>query len=86
MASLSDDKEAEIIQAFKSTSRYLDDLLNIDNSYFEGTVGRIYQPELQLNTANAFNIETPFLYLHTSFHIAFFYSKFMISAMTLILT
>ena len=32
MASLSYDKEAEIIQAFNSTSRYLDDLLNIDNS------------------------------------------------------
>ena len=31
MAPLSDDKEAEIIQAFKSTSKYLDDLLNIDN-------------------------------------------------------
>ena len=24
-------KQAEIIEAFKSTSRYLDDLLNIDN-------------------------------------------------------
>ena len=36
MASLSYSKEAEIIQAFNSTSRYLDDLLNIDNPYFEG--------------------------------------------------
>ena len=26
----------EIIEAFKSTSRFLDDLLNIDNPYFEG--------------------------------------------------
>ena len=32
----SDVKQAEIIEAFKSTSRYLDDLLNIDNPYFEG--------------------------------------------------
>ena len=31
MASLSYDKEAEINRAFNSTSRYLDDLLNIDN-------------------------------------------------------
>ena len=31
MTSLSDVKQAEIIEAFKSTSRYLDDLLNIDN-------------------------------------------------------
>ena len=47
MASLSDVKQAEIIGAFKSTSRYLDDLLNIDNPYFEGMVNRIYPPELQ---------------------------------------
>ena len=39
MASLSYNKKAEIIQAFNSTSRYLDDLLNIDNPYFEGMVG-----------------------------------------------
>ena len=38
MTSLSDVKQAEIIEAFKSTSRYLDDLLNIDNPYFEGRV------------------------------------------------
>ena len=41
MASLSYYKEAEILQAFNSTSKYLDDLLNIDNPYFEGMVGRI---------------------------------------------
>ena len=29
--------------------RYLDDLLNIDNPYFEGMVNRIHPPELQLN-------------------------------------
>ena len=33
MMSLSTDKDAEIIEAFNSTSRYLDDLLNIDNTY-----------------------------------------------------
>ena len=60
MASLSY-KEAEIIQAFNATSRYLDDFLNIDNPYFEGMVGRIYLPEFQLNKANAFDTEAPFL-------------------------
>ena len=30
MTSLSDDNKADIIEAFNSTSRYLDDLLNID--------------------------------------------------------
>ena len=61
MAPLSYNKEAEIIQAFNSTSRYLDDLLNIDNPYFEGMVGRIYPHELQLNKANASDTEAPFL-------------------------
>ena len=46
IASLSDFKQAEIIEAFKSTSRYVDDLLNIDNPYFEGMVNRIYPSEL----------------------------------------
>ena len=56
MASLSNNKEAEIIQAlntFNSTSEYLDDLLNVDTPYFEGMVHRIFPPELQLNEANA---------------------------------
>ena len=34
----SDDKGAVIIQAFNSTSRYLDDLLNIDNPASRGMV------------------------------------------------
>ena len=49
MTSLSDVKQAKIIEAFKSTYTYLDDLddlLNIDNPYFEGMVNRIYPPEL----------------------------------------
>ena len=45
MMSLSSLKQAEIIEAFKSTSRYLDSLLNIDNPYFEGMVNRNYPPE-----------------------------------------
>ena len=49
MTSLFDVKQAEIIEAFKSTPRYLDDLLNVDNPYFEAMVNRIYPPELQLN-------------------------------------
>ena len=42
-----------MIDAFNSTSRYLDDLLNIDNIHFEQMVHRIYTTELQLNKANA---------------------------------
>ena len=33
--SLSDNNQADVIEAFNSTSRYQDDLLNIDNSCFE---------------------------------------------------
>ena len=41
MTSLSDDNQCDFISAFKSTSRYLDDFLNFDNSYFEGIVNQI---------------------------------------------
>ena len=75
MTSLSDVKQAEIIEAFKSTSRYLDDLLNIDNSYFEGMVNRIYPPELQLNKTNTSDTEAPFLDLHLSVSNGFVSSK-----------
>ena len=52
----------DIVEAFNSISRYLDDLLNIDNPYFEQMVGQIYPSDLQLNKANpsdtdAFNFE-----------------------------
>ena len=40
MTSLSDDYQADIIKAFNSISRYLDHLLYIDNSYFEGMVNQ----------------------------------------------
>ena len=66
MTSLSDVKQPEIMEAFKSTSRYIDDLLNIDNPYFESMVNRTYPPELQLNKANTSDIEAPFLDLHLS--------------------
>ena len=75
MASLSYNKEAEIIQAFNSTSRYLDDLLNIDNPFLEVMVGQIYPPELQLSKANASDTEAPFLDLHLSTSNGFVSSK-----------
>ena len=59
------DKDAEIIEAFNSTSRYLDDLLNIDdNTYIDGMVKQIYPSELQLNKANSSDTEAPFLDSH----------------------
>ena len=75
MASLSYNKEVEITQAFNSTSRNLDDHLDIGNPYFERMVGRIYPPGLQLNTANVSACEAPFLDLHLSISNGFVQSK-----------
>ena len=66
MLSLSDNNQTDIIEAFNSTSRYLDDLLNIDNPYFEQMVGQIYPTALQLNKSNSSDTEAPFLDLNLS--------------------
>ena len=63
--SLSDDKQADVIDAFKTTSRYLDDLsLNINNVYFDNMVSLIAPSELQINTVNTSDTEAAFLDLH----------------------
>ena len=67
--------QADIIEAYNSTSRYLDDLLIIDNPYFEGMVNQMYPPELQLNKANTSDTESPCLDLHLSFSNGFVSSK-----------
>ena len=63
MLYLSDYNQTDIIEAVNST---LDDLLNIDNPYFEQMVGQIYPTELQLNKANSSDTEAPFLDLNLS--------------------
>ena len=75
MKNLSSDNQADVIKAFNLTSRYLDDLLNIDNPYFEGMVNQIYPSELKLNKANASDTEPPFLDLHLSISNGFVSSK-----------
>ena len=42
MLSLSGNNQSGVIEAFNSTSRYLDDLLNIDNNFFDSMVKHIY--------------------------------------------
>ena len=66
MMYLSDDKQADVIDAFNTSSRYLDDILNINNVYFDNMVSQIYPSELQLNKANASDTEAAFLDLHLS--------------------
>ena len=66
MMSLSDDKQADVIDAFKTTSRYLDDILNINNVYFDNMVSQIYPSELQLSKPNTSDTEATILDLHLS--------------------
>ena len=68
MKSLTKEKRYDMIDAFNSTSRYLEDLLNIDNIHFEQMVHRTYPAEIQLNKANASDTEAAFLDLNLSIH------------------
>ena len=52
MMSLSDEKQADIIDAFNTTSRYLNDILNINNACFDELVSQINPSELQLKFAH----------------------------------
>ena len=69
MLFLSEDTQSGVIEAFNSTSRYLDDLLNIDNNFFDSLVNRIYPSELQSNS------EASFLDLHLSISDGFVTTK-----------
>ena len=60
MKKSSSDNQADVINAFNLMSRYLDDLLNTDNPYFEGMVNQIYPPELQLNKSYTSDTEASF--------------------------
>ena len=64
--SLFDYKQADVIDAFNTTSRYLDDILNINNVYLDNLVGQIYPSKLKLNKANTSDAEAPYLDLHLS--------------------
>ena len=64
MMSLSDAKQADVIDAFNTTSRYLDDISNINKVYFDNMVSQIYPSELQLNKANTSDTVAAFLDLH----------------------
>ena len=54
----------ELIETFNNTSRYLDDILNLDNPYFANHIADIYPPELELNKANYTESEADYLDLN----------------------
>ena len=85
MKSLTKEKRYDLIDVFNLTSRYLDDLSNIDNIHFEHMVHRIYPTELQLNKANASYTEAAFLDLNLLIHNDIVSTKYMINGMILIL-
>ena len=85
MLPLSEDSQSGVIETFNSTSRYLDDLLNIDSNFFDCMVNRIYPSELQLNKANVSDAEASFLDLHLSISDGFVKTKIYINEMILIL-
>ena len=41
MLSFLEDNQSDVFESFNSTSRYLDDLLNINNNFFDSMVNRI---------------------------------------------
>ena len=61
MLGLDTAKQGHIINAFNYTSRYLDDICNLDNPFFEKYIPNIYPKELQLNKANNNNNRASFL-------------------------
>ena len=60
---------------WKTASRYLDDLLEINNNFFDSMVNRIYPLELQLNKTNVSDAEASFLDLHLSISGGFVKTK-----------
>ena len=85
MMSLSDDKQADTINAFNTISRYLGAILNINNVYFDNMVIQIYPSELKLIKANTSDTKTSFLDLHLSISNDMFLPKFTINVTILIL-
>ena len=58
--SVSDDKHADIINAFNTTSKYFGDILNVNNVYFDNMVSQINPSELKLNKDNTSDTKAAF--------------------------
>ena len=75
MMSLSEEKQSDGIEAFSLTSRYLDDISNIDDNYFGSLVSQMNPSEFQLHKANSSETEAQFLDLHLSILVQFISRK-----------
>ena len=56
----SENNQSDVIEAFNSTFRCLDSLLNIDNNFFDSMVDRICPSEPQLDKAIVSDAEASF--------------------------
>ena len=75
MLSLKRDSQADVIAAFNNTSRYLDDILNLDNPFFDSMYTSIYPKELKLNKASSSDTSAAFLDLDLSIENGVIHSK-----------
>ena len=77
MLSLLENNQSDVIENFNSTSRYLYDLLNIDNTFFDSMVNHIYPSELQLNKVKARPHFWIYIYLYRMvlLRLFFFYKQ-----------
>ena len=64
MLNLSKSNQIDLIQKVNRTSRYIDDILNLDNPCFEKYIDKIYPKELILNKSNVSSTDVSFLDLH----------------------
>ena len=64
--SLSEENQSDVIEAFSSKSRYMDDILNTDNNNFDGLISQTCYSMLRLNETNSSETEAPFLNSHLS--------------------
>ena len=79
--SLYADKDAGVVGAFGSTSGHLDDVLNIDDTYFGGVGNQICSSGLQLSEANSSDAGPRFWIYIWLFQMALFLLEFRINAM-----
>ena len=73
------------LMRLNTTSRLSDDILKINNYYFDNMVSQIYPSELQLNKANKSDTDAAFLDLYCQFLVILLLPKFLINVTLLIL-
>ena len=64
MVCLYDDTQGDILSALNTTSRYLDDILNINNIYFDNMFSKLYPPWLKHRKTNTADTTAAFLFVH----------------------